>query len=98
VAIDIAALGHAIHAAIRPTALLPVEAQAHDPFTMALRRIEFESGRLMQAQFCFSRALNFSRSAMPLIRLSSSAIRKSANYGGEMLEGIGVQRTLPDPE
>jgi hypothetical protein len=52
-AIDIAALGHAIHTAIRPAALLPVEVQAQDPFTMALRRIEFESGRLMQAQILF---------------------------------------------
>jgi hypothetical protein len=54
--IDIAALGHAIHTAIRPAALLPVEVQAHDPFTMALRRIEFESGRLMQAQILFLKA------------------------------------------
>ena len=30
--IDIAALGHAVHAAIRPAALLPDEAPAQDPF------------------------------------------------------------------
>ena len=45
--IDVAALGHAVHGAIRPAALLPVEAQAQDPFVMALRRIEFESSRLI---------------------------------------------------
>jgi hypothetical protein len=33
--------------------LLPVEANANDPFVMALRRIEFESSRLLQAQILF---------------------------------------------
>ena len=51
--IDMAALGHALHAAIRPAALLPLEAAADDPFVVALRRIEFESSRLMQAQIIF---------------------------------------------
>ena len=51
--IDTAALGHAVHAAIRPAALLPDGAASEDPFVMALRRIEFESGRLMQAQILF---------------------------------------------
>ena len=51
--IDVAALGHALHAAVRPVALLPVEAAADDPFALALRRIEFESGRMMQAQILF---------------------------------------------
>jgi hypothetical protein len=49
-AADLATRAHAIHAGIRPGALLPVEANAHDPFVMALRRIEFESSRLLQAQ------------------------------------------------
>ena len=48
--VDAAALGHALHTAIRPAALLPVEASADDPFVAALRRIEFESSRMMQAQ------------------------------------------------
>src|SRR3954454_11494161 len=51
--IDIAALGHAVHGAIRPAALLPVEVPAEDPFVTALRRIEFESSRLIQAQSHF---------------------------------------------
>ncbi|MGY2806371.1 hypothetical protein [Bradyrhizobium sp. USDA 4506] len=45
--VDIAALGLAAHGAIRPAALLPVEASADDPFVAALRRIEFESSRLI---------------------------------------------------
>lgn len=51
--VDFAALGHAIHGTIRPAALLPVEASSEDPFAMALRRIEFESSRLIQAQIRF---------------------------------------------
>jgi hypothetical protein len=49
-AADLATRAHAIHAGIRPAALLPVEANARDAFVMALRRIEFESSRLLQAQ------------------------------------------------
>lgn len=52
-AVDLATLAHAVHAGIRPAALLPTEANADDPFVMALRRIEFESGRLLQAQILF---------------------------------------------
>jgi hypothetical protein len=51
--IDLAALGHALHAVIRPAALLPEGFPDSDPFAMAMRRIEFESGRLMQAQILF---------------------------------------------
>lgn len=48
--IDFAAFGHALHSVIRPAALLP-EFQPHDnPFGLAMKRIEFESGRLLQAQ------------------------------------------------
>jgi hypothetical protein len=51
--IDIAAFGHALHAVIRPAALLPEGYPDADPFALAMRRIEFESGRLMQAQILF---------------------------------------------
>jgi hypothetical protein len=50
VAAGLATLAHAVHAGIRPAALLPADANPDDPFAMALRRIEFESGRLLQAQ------------------------------------------------
>jgi hypothetical protein len=52
-AVHLATLAHAIHAGIRPAALLPMEANVHDPFVMALRRVELESGRLLQAQVWF---------------------------------------------
>jgi hypothetical protein len=53
VLIDMAALGHAVHAGIRPATLLPEGAAPQDPFVMAMRRLEFESGRLLQAQIIF---------------------------------------------
>ncbi|WP_262047195.1 hypothetical protein [Bradyrhizobium sp. Bra78] len=52
-AVHLTTLAHAVHAGIRPAALLPIEANANDPFAVALRRIEFESGRLLQAQIMF---------------------------------------------
>jgi hypothetical protein len=52
-AVHLTTLAHAVHAGIRPAALLPIEANANDPFVMALRRIEFESSRLLQAQIMF---------------------------------------------
>lgn len=51
--IDLAAFGHALHTVIRPAALLPEGFELADPFALAMRRIEFESGRLMQAQILF---------------------------------------------
>ena len=51
--IDVAAFGHALHTVIRPAALLPENFPESDPFAMAMRRVEFESGRLMQAQILF---------------------------------------------
>lgn len=53
VAAGLATLAHAVHAGIRPSALLPMEADREDPFATALHRIEFESGRLLQAEMQF---------------------------------------------
>lgn len=51
--IDLAAFGHALHSVIRPAALLPEGFPQTDPFALAMRRVEFESVRLMQAQILF---------------------------------------------
>jgi hypothetical protein len=51
--IDLAAFGHALHSVIRPAALLPEFQPHNNPFGLAMKRIEFESGRLMQAQILF---------------------------------------------
>ena len=57
--IDLAAFNHAIHAVIRPAALLPETVDPMDPFVQAMRHIEFESGRLMQAQIIFLKSAQF---------------------------------------
>ena len=88
--IDIAALGHAVHAAIRPAALLPDKVLSEDPFVMALRRIEFESGRLIQAQILFLKG----RDLLPYREAVNSAVESRhhqvRNLWTEMLAGIGV--------
>lgn len=89
--VDAAALGHALHAAIRPAALLPVEASADDPFIAALRRIEFESSRMMQAQI-----LSLKDSQLLPVRLAVTAAverrhRQVRHLWGSMLKSIGIQ-------
>jgi hypothetical protein len=54
--LDTAALGHAAHAAIRPTTALPEKIVATDPFAMALRQIEFSSGLMLQTQVAILKA------------------------------------------
>jgi hypothetical protein len=90
--IDTAALGHALHAAIRPAALLPLEAAPQDPFVVALRRIEFEGSRLMQAQILFLKGPQF----VPFRNDVNAAVERRHTQVRElwtsMLEGIGVRR------
>ena len=95
--IDMAALGHALHAAIRPAALLPLEAAPHDPFVVALRRIEFESARLMQAQILFLKDFQL----LPVRNDVNAAVERRhaqvRELWTETLESIGVCRDPPDP-
>ena len=89
--IDLAALAHAIHAAIRPAVLLPPEANAEDPFVLALRRIEFESSRLIQAQILFLKGPEF----VPIRDCVNAAVERRHQQVRDlweaMLESIGVQ-------
>jgi hypothetical protein len=90
--IDTAALGHAVHAAIRPAALLPDKASGDDPFVMALRRIEFENGRLMQAQILFLKGqdlLPFRDAVNAAVEQRHAQVRE---LWDAMLKGVGVQR------
>jgi len=57
--VDMAAFGHALHGAVRPAALLPEDARDLDPFTLAMRRMELENGRLMQGQMLFLKGKQF---------------------------------------
>jgi hypothetical protein len=90
--IDIAALGHAVHGAIRPAALLPDKALAEDPFVMALRRIEFESARMIQAQILFLKGQDL----LPYRDAVNAAVeerhRQVRDLWAAMLKGIGVER------
>jgi hypothetical protein len=92
--IDTAALGHAVHAAIRPAALLPDKASPEDPFVMALRRIEFESGRLMQAQIMLLKGQDL----LPFRDAVNAAVEQRhlevRELWDAMLRGIGLEREV----
>lgn len=89
-AVDLATLAHAVHAGIRPAALLPVETSPNDPFAMALRRVEFESGRLLQAQIIFLKG----ESLVPFRDAVSTALERRhaeiRKLWRDMLESIGI--------
>jgi hypothetical protein len=89
-AAGLATLAHAVHAGVRPAALLPVEASANDPFVTALRRIEFENGRLLQAQILFLKGPEL----VPFRNAVSSALERRHTEVGklwaEALEGVGI--------
>lgn len=91
--IDIAALGHAVHGAIRPAALLPVEAQAQDPFVMALRRIEFESSRMIQAQILFLKSDDLRPVRSAVIAAVENRHLLVRKLWTELLERIGIVAT-----
>lgn len=86
----LATLAHAIHAGIRPAALLPAEAIPNDPFVTALRRIEFESGHLLQAQILSLKGPDLA----PFREAISSALERRHTEVGklwrEMLQSVGV--------
>jgi len=89
--IDLAAFGHALHAGIRPAALLPEAAAAMDPFALALQHIELESGRLMQAQILFLKGLqqaSLHDTVAAAVERRHTQIRE---LWTSMLHGIGVE-------
>jgi hypothetical protein len=89
-AVSLATFAHSVHAGIRPAALLPVEANANDPFVMALRRIEFESGRVLQAQILLLKGpdlLPFRAAVSAALERRHVEVRK---LWAEALEGVGV--------
>lgn len=90
VAAGLATLAHAVHAGIRPAALLPVEANPNDPFIMALRRIEFESGRLLQAQILSLKGPDL----VPFRDAVSSALERRhtevRKLWRDMLQSVGI--------
>lgn len=95
-AAGLATLAHAVHASIRPAALLPMEANANDPFVMALRRIEFESGRLLQAQILFLKGPEL----VPFRSVVSTVLERRHSEITRLwvgaLEGIGITTCRAD--
>lgn len=89
-AAGLATLAHAVHAGIRPAALLPVEANPNDSFVMALRRIEFESGHLLQAQILSLKGPDL----VPFRDAVSSALERRhtevRKLWGNMLQSVGI--------
>jgi hypothetical protein len=90
--VDLAALGHALHGAIRPAALLPQDLAMQDAFGLALRRIEFESGRLMQAQILLLKSPHLVAVRDALSHAVESRHAQIRDLWLEMLAGIGVKR------
>ena len=90
--IDMAALGHALHAVIRPAALLPESGPSLDPFALALRKIEFESGRLMQAQIMFLRSTDLQPLRSAVNAAVESRHEQVRKLWDDMLSSIGVER------
>jgi hypothetical protein len=89
-AVSVATLAQWVHAGLRPAALLPVETNANDPFAMALRRIEFESGRVLQAQILFLKSpdlLPFRDAVSAALERRHVEVRK---LWAEALEGAGI--------
>ena len=88
--VHLATLAHAVHAGIRPAGLLPHDASAQDPFVMALRRIEFESGRLLQAQILFLKGTDLAphrEAVSAALAQRHAGVRK---LWRELLESIGI--------
>ena len=90
--IDLAALAHAAHGAIRPAALLPLEADPQDAFVLALRRIEFESSRLIQAQIVFLKGPDLLAVRDAVTTAVEQRHRQVRGTWEAMLAGIGVRR------
>src|SRR3954451_20346052 len=76
---------------IRPAGLLPEQVPPHDPFALALRRIEFESGRVMQAQILFLKSSDLLPLREQVTSVVESRHRQLRKLWREMLAGIGVE-------
>jgi hypothetical protein len=89
--IDLAAFGHAVHSVIRPAALLPEFELHNNPFALAMKRVEFESGRLMHAQIVFLK----SQQLVPVRPAVSAAVERRHTQVRElwdaMLKGIEIE-------
>jgi hypothetical protein len=93
VSIHLATLAHAVHGGIRPAPLLPVNAKSDDPFVIALRRIEFESGRLLQAQVLFLKSPDLSPVRGAVGRALEKRHAGIRRLWRETLQSVGITAT-----
>lgn len=89
--IDLSAFNHALHAVIRPAALLPETIDPMDPFAQAMRHIEFESGRLMQAQILFLKSPQFASVRDEVAGAVERRHEQMRELLASMLNGIEVE-------
>lgn len=89
--IDLAAFGHALHAALRPAALLPEAATVLAPFALALNRIELDSGRLIQGQIMFLKSPELSGVRDTVEAALERRHRQLRALWDEMLRGLDVE-------
>jgi hypothetical protein len=89
--IDLAAFGHAVHSVIRPAALLPEFELHNNAFALAMKRIEFESGRMMHAQIVYLK----SPQLVPVRPAVSAAVERRhgqvRQLWDEMLGGLEIE-------
>lgn len=88
--VDLAAFGHALHGAIRPATICP-DGNASDPFVMALRRIEFEGGRLMQGQIMVLKDARFAGYRAAVIAAVEQRHLQVRELWRTLLESIGLR-------
>jgi hypothetical protein len=94
------ALGHALLARVRTAPLLPDDTDELDPFVAALRRIEQESGRMIQAQI---RLLKDGASRLPLdereqiIQDKQEAVDEAFGCFLEWLALAHGEQSIPSP-
>jgi hypothetical protein len=89
--IDLAAFNHAIHAVVRPAALLPETIDPMDPFVQAMRHIEFESGRLMQAQILYLKSPQFASVRDEVAAAVEARHEQVRGHLASMLLGLEVE-------
>jgi hypothetical protein len=88
--IDAAAFGYAVHAAIRPAILLPQHIATTDPFAAALRRIEADGSRVVQAQLRFLKSAELAPARDAISASVDRRHRQVRQLWTEVLSGIDV--------
>jgi hypothetical protein len=89
-AVDAAAFGYALHTVLRPAVLLPADAPAAHPFVLALRRIEIESGRLVQAQLRFLKGAELAPARTAIAAAVERRHQTFRELWRELLAGLGI--------